>query len=152
DNNSDYDVFALDLSMGAMTLVSHTSGSPTTTGNNASGYSRINNNGTVISFTSDATDLVVGQTGGITNLFVYDRGLGGLTLLSHVGGSPSLAVSDTTYSSVSGDGNAISFTSPATNLVPGQTDGNGASDVYVFDRRSGGTNLVSHVPGSASST
>jgi Calx-beta domain-containing protein len=44
---------------------------------------------------------------------------------------------------ISGDGRYVVFTSKATNLVPGVTDSNGAPDVFVFDRITNTTKLVS---------
>src|SRR5436309_5037603 len=49
---------------------------------------------------------------------------------------------------VSADGRFIGFTSQATNIVPGQTDTNGARDVFLYDRLTGTTVLVTHTSNS----
>lgn len=48
---------------------------------------------------------------------------------------------------VSADGRYVVFTSSSTNVVPGQADGNGAEDVFLFDRITKDRFLVSHVVG-----
>jgi len=49
-------------------------------------------------------------------------------------------------SAVSRDGHYVVFTSSATDLIAGTTDTNGADDVFVRDRFSGTTSLVSATP------
>ncbi len=41
---------------------------------------------------------------------------------------------------------------PATNLVAGQSDTNGATDVFLYERATGAVTLVSHTPASATTT
>ena len=53
---------------------------------------------------------------------------------------------------MSADGRYTVFTSEATNLVPGQVDTNGGVDVFLFDRGSGQTTLISHASGSSTTT
>jgi hypothetical protein len=53
---------------------------------------------------------------------------------------------------VSADGRWIVFVSAAPHLVAGQVDTNGATDVFLHDRVSGTTTLVSHVPGAPTTT
>lgn len=48
---------------------------------------------------------------------------------------------------VSDDGRYTVFVSTAVNLFAGQTDANSASDVFLFDRVTGTTSLVSHLAG-----
>jgi len=49
------------------------------------------------------------------------------------------------YPSISGDGRLVAFESDASNLVPNDT--NGVSDIFVFDRQTGGTRRASLAPG-----
>jgi hypothetical protein len=50
---------------------------------------------------------------------------------------------------VSGDGRYVVFTSEASDLVPGVTDGNAGPDVFLYDRVTDTVTLVSHAAGSA---
>jgi Tol biopolymer transport system component len=80
--------------------------------------------------------------------FLYDRGSGETRLVSHRGGSPGIGVGVGSWMAMSADGGAVAFTSAAPDLVAGQRDANGREDLFVYDRESGETSLVTHVPGS----
>jgi len=63
------------------------------------------------------------------------------------GGTSTLSTVDSAGSgrrAVSANGRYVVFVSDAANLVPGQVDTNDAPDVFVRDRATGGTVLVSH--------
>jgi Tol biopolymer transport system component len=84
-----------------------------------------------IAFSSDATNLVPGDTNGVRDVFVHDRATG-QTVRASV---DSLGNQGNGYSgrpSISADGRYIAFQSSATNLVAGDT--NGADDIFVWDR------------------
>jgi uncharacterized repeat protein (TIGR01451 family) len=66
-------------------------------------------------------------------------------------GSESAAVGGGSVSSVSADGRWVAFTSPGL-MVVGQIDRNNQDDVFLKDRQTGETSLVSHVPGSTVTT
>src|SRR5207253_4838913 len=92
----------------------------------------ISADGRFVAFQSGATDLVPGDTNGAYDVFVYDRQTGVTERVSvdsagnqgnDFSGSPVL----------SADGRLVTFESRATNLVPGDT--NGQWDVFVHDRR-----------------
>ena len=101
----------------------------------------ISANGLIIAFHSDATNLVNGDTNGLTDIFVHDRsGLSPLTERVSV----DLDASDTDGSnadgssfnpSISANGRLVAFQSGATDLVA--IDTNNATDIFVFDRDSG---------------
>jgi Tol biopolymer transport system component len=55
-------------------------------------------------------------------------------------------------SPISNDGRYVAFLSPATDLVTGAVDGNGASDVFLRDRLNATTSLVSHAAGTPGTT
>jgi Tol biopolymer transport system component len=67
--------------------------------------------------------------------------------------SPALPPSDSAGGAAqalnSADGRFTVYTSTAANLVPGQVDTAVASNVFLYDRQTGTTTLVSHTPGSA---
>ncbi|MDQ4132484.1 MAG: hypothetical protein M3179_04585 [Actinomycetota bacterium] len=61
-----------------------------------------------------------------------------MTLVAHVPGVPTTAASSQSApSSFSRNGDFLVFTSLATDLVAGQSDGNGASDVFLWERATG---------------
>jgi Tol biopolymer transport system component len=143
-------VFLYDRVTGTNTLVSHAAGSPTTTGDRDSQEPRISADGRFVVFSSMASDLVAGQAGpsGAPNVFVFDRATGAVALVNHVAGSATTAAGNAYDAALSADGRWIAFRSGATNLVPGQIDTNGKTDVFLYDRVSGGTVLVSHASSS----
>ena len=84
-----------------------------------------------------------------SDLFLHDRIAGTTVLISHAAGDPSTAGDAPAGSaSLSSDGRWAAFTSPATNLVAGQTQPGLAGNVFLWDRTSGAILLVSHTPGS----
>ncbi|HEX7181243.1 MAG TPA: hypothetical protein VF756_05330 [Thermoanaerobaculia bacterium] len=160
-NNSDYNVFLFDRVAGATTLVSHASSSVTATGNAGAPSQQtlyqpaVSADGNYVAFTSRATDLIAGQTD--TNsgddVFLWERATGTITLVSRASASATTAgnaASD--FPSISADGRYVVYESDASDLVPGQSDANSAYDVFLYDRITGTTALVSHAPGSATVT
>jgi hypothetical protein len=108
--------------------------------------------GSVISYVSDATNLVSGQTtsGAVTtrNVFAYATAEQTTTLVSGADGSASATGNaDSSEAALSSDGSTIAFVSEATNLIPGQfgTPGN----VFVFQRNTGKLTLASYVGSSS---
>ncbi|MHC4200300.1 MAG: HEAT repeat domain-containing protein, partial [Planctomycetota bacterium] len=104
----------------------------------------ISSDGRVVAFSSHATNLVPGDTNGLSDVFVHDRETGRTERVS-VSSTGSEADGPLgmgcQHPSISADGRYVVFTSHATNLVPG--DRNGASDVFVRDRKTGTTSRVS---------
>ncbi len=87
-----------------------------------------------VAFESDAGDLVPGDSNGLSDIFLHDR----LTrTTSRISVAPGGGDADgaSRMAAISGDGRILAFESEATNLVEG--DGNGLSDVFVFDRQVG---------------
>ena len=138
DTNQKFDIFVHDLVTGATERVSIDSG-----GVEANGDSRspaISSDGQVIAFLSDATNLVAGDTNGVTDVFVHDRGTG-VTERVNVDSAGLQADYWSGSLDVSDDGRIVAFDSAATNLVAGDT--NQRSDVFVHDRQTGVTERVS---------
>jgi archaellum component FlaF (FlaF/FlaG flagellin family) len=109
-------------------------------GNNGSYYPSISSDGRFVAFDSSASSLVWGDTNNAYDIFVHDRQTGQTTRVS----VDSLGVqgnSDSFLPSISSDGRFVTFNSPASNLVPGDT--NGYWDVFVHDRQAGQTTRVS---------
>jgi Tol biopolymer transport system component len=147
---SSIDVFLHDRIAGVTTLVSRSLESPSTTANAGSSAPVISADGRYIAFTSTATDLVPGLTGRQERLFLFDRASENVTLLSSSVTSDPLQGGQAPV--ISANGRYIAFLSAASDLVPGQTDENRELDVFLHDRISGKTALVSHVRGSTTRT
>jgi Tol biopolymer transport system component len=100
--------------------------------------------GRYTAFVSGAQGLVAGDTNGAPDVFVRDRVAGTTTRVSvATGGGQGNGRSD--LPSISRDGRYVAFSSTATNLVSGDT--NGRSDVFVRDRVAGTTRRVSVTTG-----
>src|SRR5688572_6025541 len=99
-----------------------------------SGSASISADGRYVAFLSSASNVVPGDTNGVDDVFVHDRQTG-VTGRVNVGpsGVQATATSSVSYFStaISADGRYVTFTSPATNLVPGDADGK--SDIFVHD-------------------
>ncbi|WP_298952390.1 Hint domain-containing protein [uncultured Methylobacterium sp.] len=128
DTNGRADVFVKNLATGAITRVS--TGTDGTQGNAESGSARISADGTTVTFTSRAGNLVPGDTNIVSDVFVKDLTTGALTRVSgNASGVQGNGASN--GGSLSADGSRVAFQSNATNLVPGDT--NNVSDVFVAD-------------------
>ncbi|HET6954653.1 MAG TPA: hypothetical protein VFI47_30090 [Acidimicrobiales bacterium] len=93
----------------------------------------ISADGRYIAFSSSAPDLVSGDTNGVGDVFVWDRGTSTMTRITDGDrGSHSPAIS--------ADGRYIAFASSATDLVAG--DVNGVYDVFLWDATSGTTTRI----------
>jgi Tol biopolymer transport system component len=145
DTNRCLDVFVNDLQTGQITRVSrHTTGIQ---GNGHSERPSISADGRYVAFDSEATNLVDDEANGILqDIFVHDRMMGQTTLVSrHVDGTQ--GNNESTSPSISADGRFVTFESDADNLV--ESDVNGTQDVFVHDRMTGQTTLISrHLNGS----
>jgi Tol biopolymer transport system component len=103
----------------------------------------ISGDGRYLAFTSTAVNLVPGDVNNAADVFLYDRVTRKVELVSqsssgaHGAGECASSIGP----SISQDGRYVAFSSCASNLVPG--DLNAASDVFVRDRRTRTTRLVS---------
>src|SRR5581483_8950429 len=88
----------------------------------------ISPDGQFVAFVSAADNLVLGDTNGALDVFVYDRSASTATRVS-VASDGTQADGDSRSPSISIGGTAVAFTSSADNLVSG--DANGANDVFV---------------------
>jgi Tol biopolymer transport system component len=150
--NNDDAAFLYDRLAGTSVLVSPTNGSATTAANGESGTPVLSDDGSTVIFVSEATDLVAGQTdtNAAFDVFAYDRATATVTLVSRTSGSATTTGAGASfYAVVSADGRYVAFGSAASDLVAGMTDPNGGRDVFLFDRTSGTTTLVSHQDGAA---
>jgi hypothetical protein len=82
-------------------------------------------------FGSEATNLVPGDTNGVSDIFIRDR-LSGITERISLSTAGTQANAASGWASVSADGRYVAYYSSASNLVAG--DFNGVDDVFVRDR------------------
>lgn len=110
-------------------------------GNSDSGAQVISADGRYIVFSSNASNLVEGDTNGVADIFVHDRLTGQIQLVS-IASNGTQGNSDTGIGSfISTDGRYVTFISSADNLVEGDT--NRVQDCFVHDRVTGETTRVS---------
>lgn len=99
----------------------------------------VSNDGRSVAFMSQATNLVPGDTNGVTDIFV--RRPDGAIRRASVGAGGAQAAGRSSQPDVSADGRMVAFTSSAANLVEG--DDNGRPDVFVHDLETAVTTMVS---------
>lgn len=118
-------------------LVLNTSGD---TGNGGTSGGALSQDARFVAFASSASDLVPGDSNGVTDVFVLDRSDGGVERVlfapdgAQANGSSSVL-------EMSPDARFVLVASSATNLVPGDT--NGVADVFLLDRLTEGVRRVS---------
>ncbi|MDR4484687.1 MAG: FG-GAP-like repeat-containing protein [Nitrospirales bacterium] len=95
--------------------------------------------GRFVAFDSASINLVPGDTNGARDIFVHDRQTG-LTTRVSVSSTGAEANGGSSYPRISANGRFVAFTSYASNLVNGDT--NGVDDVFVHDRQTGQTTRV----------
>ncbi|MQB02101.1 MAG: hypothetical protein GEU78_17885, partial [Actinobacteria bacterium] len=138
DTNDVRDVFVHDTTTGDTSRVSVRSDGAE--GNEYSVWPAISEDGRHVAFFSRASNLVSSDNNDADDVFAHDRETGETTRLS-VDGAGTEGNNDSRTPVISGDGRYVSFTSLASNLVPGDT--NKESDVFVHDQTSGDTTRIS---------
>jgi Tol biopolymer transport system component len=144
DGNGCTDVFVHDRETGVTTRVSV--GGAGAEAHGDSSRPSISADGRYVAFESLASDLVADDTNGVCDVFVHDRQTGSTTLVSVTPGGAG-GNGPSSDPSISADGRSVAFESLASDLIPGDT--NGISDVFVHDRQTGSTTLVSVTPAGA---
>jgi CSLREA domain-containing protein len=134
DTNAKTDVFMYDRQTGITTRLSLNSSG--VEGNGDSFVPSMSADSRYVAFGSAATNLVSQDTNAKTDIFVYDRQTGNTVLVST--DSNGLQANISSYNPIiSGDGRFVAYNSAATNLVSGDTNGQG--DVFLHDRKTGKT-------------
>lgn len=132
------DVWLTDLETGKVVLVSSPPG-----GGQAQGSSynpRLNGDGSLVVFDTGAKNLVEGDTNNAGDVVLADVAAGTFELIS-VSSTGGQGNTHSGSPSVTGNGRFVTFSSYAATLVPGDT--NGVADVFVRDRWTGETVLLS---------
>ena len=138
DTNGSRDIFFHNRETGVTRRVSVSS-----SGNQANSFSlesAISEDGQYVAFSSYASNLVPGDANGSADIFVHNRSTGVTRRVSvSTGGGQS--DSGSSQPAISPNGRYVAFESTASNLVPGDT--NGEPDIFVHDRATGVTQRVS---------
>ena len=146
------DLFLFDRGSGTTVLASHAAGAAARTGNQGSAaLPSLSADGEWLAYGSGSSDLVAGlrdNPGGnpTGDVFLYETDTSANRLVTRHGQG---LASRTTFGtsdapSISGDGRYVAFYSYATDLIPGQVEGNVGRDVFLYDRITQETVLVSH--------
>ncbi|HET6791331.1 MAG TPA: hypothetical protein VFI35_07065 [Actinomycetota bacterium] len=109
-------------------------------GNNDSTEPVVSRDGRFVVFSSDASNLVAGDTNDAMDVFVRDRRLGTTKRVS-VRSNEAQGNAGSQHPEVSTNGRFVVFDSSASNLVAG--DGNNQIDIFVRDLQLGTTRLLS---------
>jgi Tol biopolymer transport system component len=136
DGNGQSDVFVRTLSSPPSTTIVSVGTGGAAAGNDGSDEPSLDGSGTKVAFSSDATDLVDGDTNGKTDVFWRDLTAGVTERVSLRDRSTTQGADDSFSPSISGDGTRIAFASDASNLT-GQSDDNDTTDVFLRDRSAG---------------
>jgi hypothetical protein len=138
DTNGEKDIFLRDTTLGTTTRINVNA-----LGQQADGESTVYSitpDGKYLFFTSIATNLVDGDSNNKQDVFMLNISTGEIERVS-VSSTGSEANGDSYNPDMSDDGRYVSFSSAATNLVPGDT--NNMVDIFVRDRILGTTERVS---------
>lgn len=98
----------------------------------------ISANGRFVAFSSNASNLVVGDTNGVEDVFLLDRDDGSTIRIEGNQGQPN---GTGRFPRLSADGRWLVYVSLASNLVDDDT--NQVADIFLYDRQSGETRRVS---------
>lgn len=143
DRNNVEDVFVRDVVAGTTELISkhHPNlGSLSPNGRSLLSDFCASGTGRIVAFTSDADNIVDGDTNATWDVFVRDV-VSGLTRLVSVGTNGVSGNKASTQPAISSDGRYVTFTSLADNLVPNDT--NTFGDVFLWDAEVGTNALIS---------
>jgi Tol biopolymer transport system component len=144
DTNGFGDVFVRDRESGITTRISVASDG--TQANGESYEPAISADGRYIAFTSEASNLVAGDTNKQSDVFVHDMATGS-TVRASVASDGTAGNGGSRGAAISSDGRYLVFESDASNLVAGDT--NQQTDVFLRDLQAGTTERVNLSPSGA---
>jgi Tol biopolymer transport system component len=139
DTNGFMDTFVHDRVSGTTERVSVDAAG--TQGDAVSSIASLSADGRFVAFGSYASNLVPGDTNGAVDVFVRDRQLGTIERVSVDSNGAQANSSSHSWACISADGRYVAFSSAASNLVAGDT--NGFLDGFVRDRANATTERVS---------
>jgi hypothetical protein len=128
----------VDRTLNTIKRISVSAGGGQSNGDSSAG--NISADGRYVTFWSDATNLVAGDTNGVGDCFVFDN-VTNTTQLVSVSSAGIQGNNGSYRSRISADGRYVVYRSFASNLVSGDT--NGTFDIFLFDRTTSTNTLVS---------
>jgi len=131
------DIYAKNLDSGALTRVSTSSSGAGANGN--SDNASVSADGRYVVFTSQASNLVAGDTNAHRDVFRKDLATG-VTLRVSTGADGQQGLGDSSNASVSSDGRYVLFESTS-DFTPG--DGDGRADIFIKDLNTGALTRLS---------
>lgn len=146
DTNQAFDIFVYDVLAGTTRRVSVDSSGMQ--GSDMANRPAISADGRYAAFDTTSS-IVTGDSNSRSDIFVHDLVTGATTRVS-IKTDSTQANNHSTQASLSGDGRFVAFTSLATNLISGDT--NGQSDIFLHDRMTGITHRVSLTAGGGQAT
>lgn len=139
DGNQTTEAYIYEIATGATSLLSYT-----WTGQPCEGASPVvSADARFVVFWSTASNVVPNDTNSVWDLFLRDR-VSGATTRVNVSSSGEQANERSFDPRITDDGRFIAFSSHASNLVAGDT--NGSQDVFIHERLTGTTELISVTP------
>ena len=144
DTNGFWDVFVHDRTTGMTERVSVATSAAQGNNDSNSSSAAITPDGRFVTFESNASNLVAGDTNQAGDIFVRDR-QSGTTQRVSVATSGVQGNGLSRYAALSADGRFVAFESDASNFVPSDT--NYHVDIFVRDRQSATTERVSVATG-----
>ena len=148
DTNGASDIFVKNLSSGSISRASVSSAG--VEANGPSTLPVISGNGKFVAFQSTASNLVSGDSNGVADVFVKDLSTGAIERVSVTSSGEEANGASGTSIAISVDGRYVAFSSDATNLVPNDTDG--VRDIFVHDRVTNRTGVISRAVNGAQAT
>lgn len=140
DTNGLIDIFLLDRPFQAMIRVSVATGGTEAIGGDSISPA-ISPDGRYIVFESKATNLVTGDSNGVSDIFLHDRQTSTTTRVSVITGGGQASGGDSVTPSVSNNADRIVYASSATNLI--SSDGNPYQDIFLYVRATNTTTRIS---------
>ncbi len=145
DVNFGADVFLKDMRTGELQRLSETANG--TSGDGISDDPCVSGDGSTVTYTSFASDLIPGDTNGAPDAFAYDVASAMTERLNVRPDGTQSALGANLSTSLSFDGRFVCFSSPAGDLVPGDT--NGKFDIFLRDRSLQTTERINLSPAGA---
>ncbi len=141
DTNGKTDIFLRDRQSGTTTRISIRSDNLQANGD--SYEASVSDNGLSVVYSTKASNLVTGDTNNVPDVMLRNR-QANQTVRVNVSTAGTQANAASAGARVSGNGRYIAFTSSASNLSPG--DSNGADDAFIRDRFNATTTRISLYP------
>ncbi len=140
DANGTWDIFVYDRKTDTTERISVASDGTEANGPSSFFNPAISANGRYVTYDSQASNLVPGDTNGCDDIFVYDRKTDTTERIS-VASDGTQANSFSFGPAISANGRYITYSSEASNLVPSDT--NDTTDAFLYDRKTGATERIS---------